>query len=83
MPQAANKTKKFNIRTTEHEYAEVQMIARFEGKTVSDFVTDAIRDKVEYWEDLQAVRRYEASVAEGSVSYLTLEEIVREHELDL
>jgi predicted DNA-binding protein len=67
-----------NIRTTEENYQAVQNIARFEGKSISDFVLDTIIEKLEEWEDLQAIREYERSVAEGKVKYYSFGEVIEE-----
>ncbi|MDR1028416.1 MAG: DUF6290 family protein [Clostridiales Family XIII bacterium] len=83
MAQTALKTKTLNIRTTEEHYNAVQNLARFEGKSVSDFVLDAVIEKIEDWEDLQAIREYEESVSDGSVKYCTLDEIIEGHNLDV
>jgi len=81
MAQTMTKTKMFNIRTTEENYQAVQNIARFEGKSISDFVLDTIIEKLEEWEDVQAIRDYEKDVAEGRVKYYSLDEVLEDCDL--
>jgi len=78
MAHTATKTKMLSIRTTEENYQAVQNVARFEGKSVSDFVLDTIIEKLEEWEDIQAIRDYEKDVTEGRVKYYSLDEALED-----
>ena len=78
MAQIVTKTKMLNIRTTEENYQAVQNVARFEGKSISDFVLDTIIEKLEEWEDVQAIRDYEKDVAGGRVKYYSLDEVLED-----
>ena len=78
MAQTVTKTKMLNIRTTEENYQAVQNIARFEGKSISDFVLDTIIEKLEEWEDTQAIRDYEKDVADGRVKYYSFDEVLED-----
>jgi predicted DNA-binding protein len=78
MAQTVTKTKMLNIRTTEENYQAVQNVARFEGKSISDFVLDTIIEKLEEWEDAQAIREYEKNANNGRVKYYTLDEVIEE-----
>ena len=78
MAQTVTKTKMLNIRTTEDNYQAVKNIARFEGKSISDFVLDTIIEKLEEWEDTQAIRDYEKDMADGRVKHYSLDEVLED-----
>jgi len=73
-----------NFRTTEDDYQTVKNFARMQGKSVSAFVMDAIWEKIEDWEDMQAVREYERGKTAGKENKLySLDDVIREHGIDI
>lgn len=75
------KEKNMNIRITENEYSKIKQFAEFNGKSISALVLDAVREQIELWEDLQAVRDYEQDKTNGSLVTYSLEDIMAELEL--
>jgi uncharacterized protein (DUF1778 family) len=67
-----------NVRTTEKDYAAIRRLANFQGKSVSAFVMDAVLDKIEDWEDMQAVKAYERRKASGEVQYVAWEDVKKD-----
>lgn len=78
MDSTVLKTRTLNVRTTEEDYAAVQDCARFEGKSVSAFILEAIWEKLEDWEDEQAVRDYERRCASGEAELVSWEDVKRD-----
>jgi uncharacterized protein (DUF1778 family) len=55
----ASKSKVLNLRTTESEYDEIKKFAAFQGVSMSALVLESVREKIEDWEDMKAVREFE------------------------
>ena len=51
----ATKTKNMNIRITESEYEEIKSFANFQGESISELVLNAIRERMELWEDMRDI----------------------------
>jgi len=49
------KTKNMNIRITESEYEEIKSFADFHGESISELVLNAIRERMELWEDIKDI----------------------------
>ena len=49
------KTKNMNIRITESEYEEIKSFADFQGESISELVLNAIRERMELWEDMRDI----------------------------
>ena len=68
------KTKNMNIRVNEGEYNSIKRFADFNGKTISALMLDAIREQIEYWEDLKDIDEYEKEKASGTLVTYTMQE---------
>ena len=77
----AVRSKVLNVRTTEDEYNEIKNFAAFQGLSVTDFVIESVLERIEDWNDVQAVREYEKEKAEGHVGSISWEQV--QAELDL
>jgi uncharacterized protein (DUF1778 family) len=60
---ASVKVKNMNVRTSEEEYRRIKEFARFQGKTLSAFVLDAVWERMNDWEDRAAVEEYMADTS--------------------
>ena len=69
------KTKNMNIRISEAEYEHIKQFADFNGKTISALILDAIRDLMEYQEDLKDIEEYEKEKATGTLVTYSWEEV--------
>lgn len=49
------KAKNMNIRISEKEYEEIKSFADFQGETISELVLNAIRERMELWEDIRDI----------------------------
>jgi uncharacterized protein (DUF1778 family) len=49
------KTKNMNIRIAESEYEEIKSFADFQGESISELVLNAIRERMELWEDMRDI----------------------------
>jgi uncharacterized protein (DUF1778 family) len=61
------RSKILNVRTTEDEYSEIKKFAAFLGVSMTDLVLGSVLEKIENWEDIQAVHEHERDKAEGEV----------------
>ena len=50
------KTKNINIRISEEEYNDIANQVQFFGSTISEFVLEAIRERLEYLEDVRDLK---------------------------
>ena len=50
------KTKNMNIRISESEYEKIKSFADFQGESISELVLNAIRERIELWEDLRDIK---------------------------
>jgi uncharacterized protein (DUF1778 family) len=50
------KTKNINVRIAHDEYENIVRHSQFFGSNISEFVLDAIRERLEYLEDVAALR---------------------------
>lgn len=50
------KTKNINIRIAEEEYNDIANQVHFFGSTISEFVLEAIRERLEYLEDVRDLK---------------------------
>ena len=74
----AARSKILNVRTTEDEYDEIRRFAAFQGKSITDFVLESVLEKIEDWEDTQAIREYEKDKAENRIETVSWEQVKRE-----
>ena len=63
------------MRIDEEDAAIVRKYAEFEGKTVSDFIRDAVFEKIEDQQDLEALR---AAVADDNGERRTHAQVLEE-----
>ncbi len=63
------------MRLDEADATIVRKYAKFEGKTISDFVRDAVFEKIEDSEDLQVLRE---AVAEDDGARYTQDQVLAE-----
>jgi uncharacterized protein (DUF1778 family) len=75
------KTKLINIRTTEDDYESIRKFAAFQGATVSSIMLDSVIERIEDWEDIQAIREYEKEKAAGTLELTPWADVQRELEL--
>ena len=61
------------MRVDDVDAAVVRKYAKFEGKTISDFIRDAVFEKIEDAEDLAALR---AAVAEDDGTRFTHDQVL-------
>jgi predicted DNA-binding protein len=57
-------------------------LAKFHGKTISDFARDIIIERLEDEEDYRAVKAYEKDKADGKVKLIPFSEIVSKYGLE-
>ena len=69
------KTKNMNIRISTDEYDNIKKFADFNGKTISALMLDAIREQIEYWEDVKDIEEYEKEKANGTLVTYSMQEI--------
>jgi uncharacterized protein (DUF1778 family) len=67
-----------NVRTTEDEYDEIKRFAAFRGISVTEFVLESVLEKIEDWEDIQAIREYERDKSDGSVETVSWRQVQSE-----
>jgi len=72
------KTRNLNIRTSEDDYNAIKNFAAFQGETLSRFVMNAALEKIEEWEDIQAVKAYEREKRENLGENLGHEAFMKE-----
>lgn len=63
------------MRVDDVDAAVVRKYAKFEGKTISDFIRDAVFEKIEDTEDLAALR---AAVAEDAGTRYSHDQVLAE-----
>ena len=63
------------MRVNDADAAVVRKFAEFEGKTISDFIRDAVFEKIEDQEDLDLLR---AAVAEDDGTRFSHEQVLSE-----
>ncbi|RRR25577.1 ribbon-helix-helix protein, CopG family [Schaalia georgiae] len=63
------------MRIDEEDAAIVRKYAEFEGKTISDFIRDAVLEKIEDQQDLDALR---AAVADDNGEHRTHAQVLEE-----
>ena len=63
------------MRLDHTDAAIIRKYARFEGKTISDYIRDAVLEKIEDQEDLAALR---AAIAEDDGTRYTHEQVLAE-----
>ena len=63
------------MRLNDTDAAMVRKFAEFEGKTISDFIRDAVFEKIEDQEDLDVLR---AAVAEDDGTRFSHEQVLAE-----
>lgn len=63
------------LRLEDKDAELVRKYAKFEGKSISDFIRDAVFERIEDYEDLALV---EAAIAEDDGTRYTLEEVKKE-----
>ena len=63
------------MRVNDADAAVVRKFARFEGKSISDFIRDAVFEKIEDQQDLATLR---AAVAEDDGTRYTHDEVLAE-----
>jgi len=61
------KTKNINVRIAQDEYEEILTHSQFFGSNISEFVLEAIRERLEYLDDVAALRNRDKS--ESRVSW--------------
>ena len=69
------KTKNMNIRISEDEYEHIKKFADFHGKTISALILDAVREQIEYWEDLKDIEEYEREKENGTLVTYSMREV--------
>ena len=69
------KTKNMTIQISEDEYNNIKNFADFNGKTISALMLDAIREQMEYWEDLKDIEEYEEEKANGTLVTYSMQEV--------
>ena len=55
------KTKNINIRISQDEYEDILNHSQFFGSNISEFVLEAIRERLEYLDDVAALRNRDKS----------------------
>ena len=63
-----------NIRISKDEYDHIKNFADFSGKTISALMLDAVREQMEYWEDLKDIEEYEQEKANGTLITYSMQE---------
>ena len=63
------------MRIDDIDAAVVRKYAKFEGKTISDFIRDAVFEKIEDQEDLETLR---AAIAEDDGVHYSHEQVLAE-----
>ena len=63
-----------NIRVNEDEYDNIKRFADFNGKTISALMLDAVREQIEYWEDLRDIEDYEKEKEKSIFISYTMQE---------
>lgn len=61
------KTKQMNIRVPETDYRKIKQFADFNGKSISSLMLDAVREIIEYQEDLSDIEEYEKEKELGTL----------------
>ena len=56
------KTKNINIPIAEEEYNHISNQVQFFGSTISEFVLEAIRERLEYLEDLRDLKNRDKNI---------------------
>lgn len=60
------KTKNINIRIREEEYEDIKNHSLFFGSTISEFVLEALRERLEYLEDVEDLKYRDKSEPRAS-----------------
>lgn len=66
MSEATTKTRMINIRATDDQYESIKDFARFQGKSVSSLLLDAVWEKIEDYEDIRDAEQIIAAHEETS-----------------
>ncbi len=66
------------MRIDDADAAIIRKYAKFEGKTISDFIRDAVFEKIEDQEDLETLR---VAIAEDDGTRYSHEQVLKELEL--
>ncbi len=67
---------RLNIRVSEKEKKLIAKMAKFKGKSVTEYVKDLICDDLEYFEDIEAIREYEKN--KDNAEFIPFEEVAKE-----
>lgn len=59
LQKTATKNKNLNIRTSADDYEAIKRLAAFHGQTISAYVLAAVFEKLDEWEDINAIENYE------------------------
>lgn len=65
-----------NIRISKKEKELIEKVAKFEGKSLTEYLRDLIYDDLEYLEDLEAIKEYEKN--KEKAEFIPFEEIAAE-----
>ena len=63
------------LKVSNVEYDHMKKIADFNGKTISELILDAIREHIEFWEDMKDIEEYEKEKASGNLVTYTMQEV--------
>ena len=70
------------LRVTDEDKKIIKQFAKFDGKSVSEYVRELIYEKIEDYEDRKSIINYERELKKGNVEIYTHEEVWRELDID-
>jgi len=70
-----SKTKSINIRIAEEELEEIKAFADFYGESLSEIMLNAVRERMELWDDLKDVNAYQKEKENGTLETVSMEEM--------
>jgi uncharacterized protein (DUF1778 family) len=67
-----------NLRTTDDEYTEMKKFAAFQGMSVSSFILESVREKMEDWEDREAAEDFEKDFSAGRIETVSWKQVKKD-----
>ena len=71
-----------SLRVTEEEKNLMENYAKLQGSNLSDVLKEAFFEKLEDEYDLKIIKEHEAKKAKGNVKYYTLDEVIKDLDLN-
>lgn len=71
-----------NLRVTDNDKRIIEQFARFDGKSVSEYIRELIYEKIEDYEDINSIVKYEQELENGNAEIYTHDEIWRGLNID-